>query len=224
MELTAGVYGLELAVAFAGRELAIRPVAVETPNGLLLLDVGLPGGLDTLREGLTAEGLALEDVWAVALTHQDLDHAGCLAAVVEATDAVVFAHEADAPVLEGEEPPIKGGEDGGLDPATVDVRLTGGETFATEAGPLTAVHTPGHTPGHTSFVLPNQGLLLAADALNVADGELVGPREDATPDLETAAESVAKLAGLAVDRTFCFHGGGVDAGTEAIESVASGEN
>lgn len=221
MELADGVYGLELEAAFAGREITIRPAAVETPRGLLLLDVGLPGGIDDLREALSADGLALEEVWAVAVTHQDLDHAGCLAAVVDATDAVVFAHEADAPYLEGDLPLVKGGEDRpDLAPVTVDVRLVGGETFATAAGPMVAVHTPGHTPGHTSYFLPEAGLLVSADALNVVEGALSGPREDATPDLETAWESVEKLADLDVDRTFCFHGGHVEAGRDEIEALA----
>ncbi|MFB6089555.1 MAG: MBL fold metallo-hydrolase [Halobellus sp.] len=148
MQLTDGVYGLELDVAFAGRELTIRPVAVRTPRGVVLLDVGLPGDLDVLREALSAEGLALDDVWAVAATHQDLDHAGCLAAVVDETDAVVFAHEADAPSLEGDRELIKGGDDRpDFDPVTVDVRLAGGETFATAAGPMIEATSVGRSSG-----------------------------------------------------------------------------
>lgn len=221
MELADGVYGLALDVELGDREMTLNPVAVETPQGLLLLDVGLPDGIDDLAAGLEAEGLALDDTWAVVVTHQDLDHAGCLAAVVERTGATVFAHEADAPYLEGDKELVKSSPERPMeiDPTTVDVQLTGGELFATDAGPMHAVFTPGHSPGHTSYYFPEAELLVTADALNVVDGELVGPREDATPDLETAWESVEHLAGLNVEQTLCFHGGYVESGTERIQEL-----
>lgn len=90
---------LELDVPMGVREMTLNPVAVETPQGLLLLDVGLPDSVDVLGDAFDAVGLALEDTWAVVITHQDLDHAGCLATVMEHIGAVVFAHEADAPYL-----------------------------------------------------------------------------------------------------------------------------
>ncbi|MFC7251958.1 MBL fold metallo-hydrolase [Halomicroarcula sp. GCM10025324] len=221
MELTDGVYGLPLDVSLGEREMTLNPVAVETPQGLLLLDAGLPDGVDDLSEALDAEGLALEDTWAVVVTHQDLDHAGCLAAVVERTDAVVFAHEADTPYLEGDKELVKSSDQRpmSIEPTTVDVQMTGGETFATAAGPMRVVYTPGHSPGHISLYVPEAELLISADALNVVDGALVGPREDATPDLETAWDSVETLADLDVGQTFCFHGGHADAGTHRIKEL-----
>ncbi|MFB6183121.1 MAG: MBL fold metallo-hydrolase [Haloarculaceae archaeon] len=221
MELTDGVYGLPLAVSLGDREMTLNPVAVETPRGPLLLDVGLPDGTGVLADALDEEGLSLAETWAVVVTHQDLDHAGCLAAVVDRTDAVVFAHEADAPYLEGDRDLVKSSADRpmDLDPTAVDVRLAGGETFRTDAGPMRAVYTPGHTPGHTSYYFPDANLLVTADALNVVDGTLVGPREDATPDLETAWESVETLAGLDVEHTLCFHGGYVEEGSDRIETL-----
>ena len=221
MELANGVHGLALDVSFGDREMTLDPVAVETPRGLLLLDVGLPDGVSVLADALDEEGLSLDETWAVVVTHQDVDHAGCLAAVVERTGAAVLAHEAAAPYLEGETELVKSTEERpmAIEPATVDVRLVGGETFATDAGPMTAVHTPGHAPGHTSYHFPDENLLVAADALNVVEGTLVGPREDATPDLETAWESVETLGELDVDRTFCFHGGYVERGSDRIHAL-----
>lgn len=221
MELAPGLYGLSLDASVGDREMTLNPVAVETPRGLLLVDVGLPERVDVLADALDAEGLALDDTWAVAVTHQDLDHVGCLAAVVDRTDAAVFAHEAAVPYLEGEMDLVKSTAERPmeLDPVTVDVHLTGGETFATAAGPLRAIHTPGHSPGHLSFVVPEADLLVSADALKVVDGALTGPRPDVTRDLEVAWESVAALADLDVSRTFCFHGGYVDAGGDRLDEL-----
>jgi glyoxylase-like metal-dependent hydrolase (beta-lactamase superfamily II) len=106
-----------------------------------------------------------------------------------------------------------------LAPVIVDLQLVGGETFATAAGPMQVLETPGHAPGHVSCYFPDAGLLVSADALNVVDGELVGPREDVTPDLDTAWESVARLAELDVTETFCFHGGHVDAGSQRLNEL-----
>lgn len=132
-----------------------------------------------------------------------------------------MAHEADAPVIERETAPIKASGDRPLDrtPSTVDVRLVGGETFATAAGPMCAMHTPSHSPGHTALYVPAETLLLAADALNVVDDDLVGRREDVTPDFETAWESVETLGALEIDHAYCFHGGYVEAGTGRIAEL-----
>ena len=221
MKVTEHVYGLPLEVSLGDREMTINPVAVETPQGLLLLDVGLPGGVEVLSDALEAEGLALEDTWAVVVTHQDLDHAGCLAAIVDRTDAVVFAHEKEAPYLEGDEELVKSSSERPMEiePVTVDVQLSGGEVFATDAGPMDVVFTPGHSPGHTSYYVPAVELLISADALNVVDGQLVGPREDATPDIGTAWKSVETLSNLDVAHTYCFHGGYVEAGTSRMEEL-----
>ena len=111
MELTEGAYGLPLDVSIDDREMTLNPVAVETPRGLLLLDLWLPNGVADLVDALDAEGLVLEDTWAVLSTHPNLDHAGCLATVVERTGAVIFAHEADAPYLEGEKELMKSSDE-----------------------------------------------------------------------------------------------------------------
>lgn len=221
MELAPGVHGLSLDVSLENQDLTLHPTAVETPRGLLLLDVGLPEKVDVLADALDAEGFALADTWAVAVTHQDLDHVGCLAEVVDRTDAVVFAHERAVPYLEGDTELVKSTAERPmeLEPVTVDVHLTGGETFATAAGPMRAIHTPGHSPGHTSFFFPDSELLVSADALNVVDDELVGPREAVTQDPETAWESVETLSGFDVAETFCFHGGYIDAGADRLRAL-----
>lgn len=223
MELTPGVHGLPLAVSMDDREATFNPTAVETPQGLLLIDVGLPDTLDILKDALEDEGLRFADTWGILITHQDLDHAGCLAAAVAQTDATVFAHEMAVPYLEGDTELVKSSEERpmSIDPTTVDVQLTGGETFATAAGPMEVVETPGHSPGHVSAHFPDAELLLSADALNVVDSELVGPRPEVTQDLETAWKSVETLAERAVAETFCFHGGHVVAGTDRIQELAA---
>jgi glyoxylase-like metal-dependent hydrolase (beta-lactamase superfamily II) len=82
---------------------------------------------------------------------------------------------------------------------------------------MEVVHTPGHAPGHISLYFPDERALVSGDALHAPEGELDGPRGPL--DEETAVESVATLADLAVERTLCHHGGVVEHDPDAIERV-----
>ena len=219
------VHDLTLTGRQGDRELTTHPAAVETPTGLLLIDAGLPGQTDAIANALASVDADLGNVAGVVLTHQDPDHAGCLAALrTRVTDArgtppTVYAHVADAPYVDGRAKPIK--SDGDRYPsAPVDVELVGGTVFRTDAGPMRVVETPGHTPGHVSLYLPEEKLLLAADALTVNDGELAGPPAGFTPEMETALDSVEDLSKLTFESVLCFHGGSVAATAADVAAIA----
>jgi glyoxylase-like metal-dependent hydrolase (beta-lactamase superfamily II) len=218
--LTDGVHALTQTLETDEGTRAFHPAAVETDRGLVLLDVGLPGQADALAEELAGAGFDWTDVWAVLLTHQDGDHAGALATVVDETDAVVFAHETCARYVDGRDDPIKSEGDDRYPPVPVDVELVDGERFRTKAGPMQVVFTPGHAPGHVSLYFPEERLLLAADALTADEDGLQGPSERFTLDMDEAIESVRALATLDVGTVHCFHGGTVDADSERIADVA----
>jgi glyoxylase-like metal-dependent hydrolase (beta-lactamase superfamily II) len=218
-ELADGVYAFPQTISREGQEATFTPAAVETPRGLLLVDVGFPQGLDQLQDHLEETGHELADVWAVLLTHHDGDHAAGLSGLLDRADPAVFAHPECAPYVDGRLDPIKGEEDDRYPPAPVDVEVADGTTFATDAGSMEAIHTPGHAPGHLSLYLPEQKLLVAGDALTAPEGELAGPSEEFTPDLEEAVESVGRLADEDVERTLCYHGGLAEQGTGAIARI-----
>jgi glyoxylase-like metal-dependent hydrolase (beta-lactamase superfamily II) len=213
---SSGVHALPLSFERGESEMVITPVAVETPRGLLLVDVGLPGAVEQLSVHLADLGFEWDDVWGVVLTHHDGDHVGALPEVLDQTDAVVFAHREEAPYVDGREEPIKGGESVGV---PVDAELAGGATFRTTDGPMRVVETPGHSPGHVSLFIPETGLLVAGDALTAPDGDLAGPKAEFTPEMDEAAESVGELAEYDVERTLCYHGGFVAEGTDAIARI-----
>lgn len=221
MEIADGVYTLPVTVGEGDEARTFTPSAIERGDGsLLLLDVGLPGHLDDLRDALGSEGFALADVSLVVLTHHDGDHAGALATLLNRVDATTFAHPDEAPYVDGRAFPEKADPDDGRYPAArVDVEVVDGVRFSTAAGPLELVETPGHTAGHCSFYLPDEDLLFAADALLAGDGEVRGPSERFTLDMPRAMESVEKLAGLDVAGVVCFHGGYVERGTDDIAAL-----
>lgn len=219
MELTAGVYAFPQTIERDGTENTIHPAAVETPNGVVLLDVGYQGLTDQIEDNLDEVDHGWDDVQAVVITHQDSDHAGALNEVIERTNAVVYAHERCVPYVDGREHPLKSPEDQRYPAVDVDVTLVDGVSFRTDAGPMEVVFTPGHAPGHLSLHFPDERLLIAADALTADENSLAGPSERYTLDMDEALESAAALADLDVDRTLCYHGGFVEEGAGRIREI-----
>ncbi|WP_435358324.1 MBL fold metallo-hydrolase [Haloarchaeobius sp. DFWS5] len=217
------IHVLELTYSFDDHDVTLCPVAVETDHGLLLLDTGLPGSVDQLRDELAAVDFDLDDLSMVLLTHHDGDHVGSLAELEAETPVVVTTHEDEAPYVDGRRHPLKADEDEDrYPPVTVDVELTGGETFHTAAGPMWVVETPGHSPGHVSLYFPDERFLVAGDALTSDDG-FGGPKSHFTPDMATAIESVGTLAELAVETVHCFHGGTADVDSDDIRALYEGD-
>lgn len=224
MELTDGVYALSQTIEREGATQTFHPAAVETPKGLLLVDVGYDELRDQFGAALADAGFDWSDVASVLITHQDGDHAGALASVVDETGAVVYAHGECAPYLDGREEPIKSPDGQRYPPATVDVELVDGVTFATAAGPMEVLFTPGHAPGHVSLYFPEQALLLAADALTADESGLQGPSERFTPAMDRALDSASRLADREIERTLCFHGGLVDEGSDSIARLVESQD
>ena len=73
---------------------------LEDPDGLVLVDGGLPGHLPQLQSHLEGAGHSLGDIRAVLLTHAHPDHTGAAAAARQA-GADVWVHERDAAALAG---------------------------------------------------------------------------------------------------------------------------
>jgi glyoxylase-like metal-dependent hydrolase (beta-lactamase superfamily II) len=152
------------------------------PDRGVLVDPGPPTGpaWDRLREGVTAAGLALEDIEHVLLTHWHADHTGNAARLREAADATLAMHELDAPLVAD----YAAERERRLDrdaatlerwgvpadqvstlvdfdspspvPDSVPLRtLADGETVAG----VEVLHTPGHTAGHAAFVVGDEAFV-----------------------------------------------------------------
>jgi glyoxylase-like metal-dependent hydrolase (beta-lactamase superfamily II) len=179
------------------------------------------------------------------LTHQDIDHIGGLPDIIRARkgEIEVLAHEEDRPYIEGNQPLIKLRRERltqmvesmpepqrqqferifSSPPSNkVGHTLRDGEELPLHGG-IRVIHTPGHTPGHLSLFVERSRLLIAGDELRVEEGELVGPSESATPDMESANASLAKLTDYKIDYALCYHGGlyGPDASEKIAELSAA---
>jgi glyoxylase-like metal-dependent hydrolase (beta-lactamase superfamily II) len=71
---------------------------IEDPDGLILIDAGLPAHREELRGLLAGLGRSPADVRAVLLTHGHLDHTG-LAHTLQQAGATIWIHQQDAAML-----------------------------------------------------------------------------------------------------------------------------
>ncbi len=143
-------------------------------------------------------------------THYHLDHVGGMAGVQNATGLPVEAHwvEADRlkqehkgdvpnpvqqwwlrallwPLIRYMQPPaiplVKALDEGDALPLLKGARV---------------IHTPGHTPGSISLHLPDDGVLIAGDAMQRRGDTLTTPSPFFSSDMATAKDSIRKLATL----------------------------
>ena len=155
-----------------------------------IVDTGVEGSEGSIEAGLGEVGLGWGDVGALVVTHLHPDHQGSVTAVIEATSESLpwFAGAGDLAAIDA---PTEGQPVGDGD--TVDHGLQ-------------IIETPGHTPGHISVLDPASGVLVAGDALNGADGGVVGANPDFSEDMDLANASVAKLAGFDYEVALFGHG------------------
>ncbi len=198
----------------------VNAFVVDSDDGLVLIDAGLPKSESRIVRALSALGRRPDDVRHIIVTHAHPDHMGGLAAMLKATGARCWSHETDADAIEaGVPPPVYAGPGvasrllfaasrmmrNNLTPARVDHRVRDGDRLP---GGLVAIHAPGHSPGQIVLMHPKQRLLFAADcAMNIWGLKLSLLNEDRA----LAADTAARIAGLDFDRALFGHGGLIDA-------------
>ena len=198
---------------------------VEEPDGLVLVDSGLPSHWDALRERLASSGAALGDIKAILLTHAHPDHLGLAARVRREAGAAVWIHSAEAATL-GAANPARAGTSTARSTARYRLRRPAAmglvlhlarsgafraspvgdpELFETPAilarvpGAPEAVPIPGHTPGSAAYVFRQHGVIFTGDALVSLDGltGLKGPRLVCRGFTHDGASALASLDTLA---------------------------
>lgn len=159
-------------------------------DAVTLVDTGPRWSSGRIAHALKQLGRSIEEVERVIVTHAHFDHFGSVAAVVRRSDAEVHAHATDAGIIAGRRrstvpapQPLRFliGQTVGrlLGPgARVDVALNDGDRVPAlgAVGEIEVVHTPGHTAGHVALLVPQRGVLLTGDSVQVTRRkELVAP-------------------------------------------------
>lgn len=231
MKIADGLEMLEIHGTMFGTPGVFNPTLIWDDSEVILIDAGLPGQRELIREAVIKAGVAFESISKIIITHQDTDHIGSLSAIVKGSDTPVevFSHEVEKPYIQGELNPIKmtptriAEQETMLNKfpeekrkkiekmfsnlsAKVDKTIENGETLPF-CGGIHVIYTPGHTPGHISLYLEKYKTLVSGDALNVVDGELCGPNPKFTYNMEEAVASLKKLSQYDIETVICYHGG-----------------
>ncbi|PGF16332.1 MBL fold metallo-hydrolase [Natrinema sp. CBA1119] len=161
----------------------------------VLIDTGdwMPTTREQLEAAFADRGLELADVDRIFLTHWHHDHCGLAGEIQAESGAEVYAHAADAALIEGDDDAWDAMydrqkryfEEWGMpeakqevllermvhDEATVETPTVtpfeDGETFAVDGTELEVVHTPGHAAGLSMFEaeIDGQRVVFSGDTL-----------------------------------------------------------
>jgi glyoxylase-like metal-dependent hydrolase (beta-lactamase superfamily II) len=193
-----------------------------------MVDAGLPGVSKEVVAYLKEIDLSPRAIKRVLVTHHHFDHLGGLPEILELTNAEVWAHRDDAPVIDGTTPrsPLapesiearlsrvpaeqRNGAAARIRELTtvpavaVDLRLVGGEELNVLGG-AQILHTPGHTAGHLALFLPALSLLVAGDLLRCQEGVIQESPPAFAADKEQALASARNAVNLGFDSFIGYH-------------------
>lgn len=192
---------------------------LEVPQGLVLIDTGLPGTKEVILQALTELKRQPKDIRWILLTHAHPDHIGSAAALKRLTGAKVYIHPLDAQIARkgsGFRPmgitsgifswmmvklfPVKTKE---VEPVETDELLHDQQTLF-GLGNLQVIHTPGHCLGQVALLWPEHGgvLFFADTCMNLGGIRLTLVYED----LPEGKKSLSHLSELQF-QVACFgHG------------------
>lgn len=218
---------------------------VVTPDGITIIDAGLPGHWRDLLAELRTMGRSIDDVRGVVLTHGDADHLGFAERLRRDHGVPVYVHPDDAARAKGGPKPanakhtmklgatarffgytiVKNGVRSTPLRETVDAH--DGDVLDLPGAPV-IIAMPGHSPGSIAVHVPTVDAVFVGDALttrHVLTGR-TGPQP--APFTDEPAEALASLERLLPTGAAWVlpgHGspwrGGVDAAVAAIRSAAA---
>lgn len=197
MELLKGVHVIE----------SMANCALLTEDRLILIDTTENAQATDVLAYMKKAGLKPTDITSILISHVHPDHVSGLAALKDASDAEVAAHQIEVEFISKRKPYFDW--DLAHAPVEVDVPLEDGDRYQE----LTVLHTPGHTPGSIALLDEAHDLLIAGDSMRVLDDGLIAPMDDTyNIDPVQHRDSMRKLTGFSFEALIVGHGAAMASG------------
>ncbi len=185
---------------YAIKNATVAVYFIDTGEGIIMVDAGAYA--DALQEDMNLEGISVEDIKWILLTHSDADH---VAALPLFPDAEIYIGEDEIGHLNGS---VKRNASGftslpdGVDAERL-ITLKDGAELSLGGLPVQCFLTAGHTVGSVTYLVDEQHLF-TGDAFSVTDGKMsVHPF---SMDEAFAAGSISALKGLVASTKLTFTG------------------
>ncbi|MEG0857437.1 MAG: MBL fold metallo-hydrolase [Terrisporobacter sp.] len=165
-----------------------HPVIITNKDKILLIDSAYPGELETIKNAFYNEGLDINNLSHIILTHKGFDNLGCTKNILKTFPNIkVMAHSNDGKF-------------------SIDVKLNNND-FIPDFKNVRVISTPGHSPGHISLYVKDQELLVAGNLLDIELNLLKLTDKGLNIDNQTYINSVKKVSNLSINKVISYHGG-----------------
>lgn len=199
---------------------------VDAPDGITVIDAGLPGHWRDLRAELASMGKSVDDIKGVVLTHGDSDHLGFAERLRADHGVPIYVHTADADRAKGgDKPKVAMGpmrlgptagffayalRKGGIRTRHVSEVTTvlDGDVLPLPGAPV-VIGMPGHSPGSIAVHVPFVDAVFVGDALttrHVLTGREGMQPAPFTDEPALALDSLDRLATVEADWVLPGHG------------------
>lgn len=209
------------------REVILYPTVLQIKNRNFLVDSGYEETFLEFTAELSALGIAPDNLHAILVSHDDIDHIGALKLFKEKNPGLlIYSSEIEEPSISGKikserleqaEKSLSGlpeeyktwGQNfvrqlKTIKRTAVDITLKDGDVIDDE---LQVIFTPGHTKGHISFYIPAEQTLIANDAIVIEEDHFDLANPMFTLDIAQAIKSVELIKELQPKKIICYHGG-----------------
>ncbi len=182
----------------------LSSILIETDDGLILIDGGLPQSAALIDANIRALGFNTADIKAILVSHVHYDHVGGIAALQRLSQASVFTSEAakaalSTGVLAEDDPQYVAGSGEKSFPASRGVVAIGdGEQVSVGSVDVKAVYTPGHTPGGMTWTWQSCAMNTCYDVV-YADSMSAVSAQGFEYGVSGAAEDIIASAGVIGD-------------------------
>lgn len=165
-----------------------HPVVMINEDKMLLIDSAYPGELETIKTAFYNEGLDINNLSHILLTHKGFDNLGCTRDILEAFPNVkVMANSEDSKL-------------------SIDIKLNDNDPTPGFEN-LKVISTPGHTPSHISLYLKDEELLVAGNLLDIQLNLLSLMDGCLNVDNRAYINSVRKVSRFPISKVISYHGG-----------------